>query len=208
MKSLIKWSVLFAGLAMLQACAFVDQTVNLDYTPQGYAPKGSGEVVTGAPQSAFINEVNAKGQLVVGTVRNGFNMKTADVIADQDPAEWISNALAEELKLAGYTVVPSDKPIIDDAPKAIELTVTRVFADQDTGLVTVGAISTLNYEIVVKSNGTKLLRLPVHYSGDVSDRSLIGNESLKSASLKEALERSLSEAMPKVLEALLNAQTS
>lgn len=41
---------------------------------------------------------------VVGTVRNTFGMKTADVVAVNSVTEWVSKALATELQNSGYTV--------------------------------------------------------------------------------------------------------
>lgn len=208
MKSVLKGICLGLGLLALQACALVDQEIELGYTPQGYEPKGSGTVVAAAPKAAYTNDLNPEGRLIIGTVKNGFGARTADVVPVNDPAIWIVNAVSSELELAGYTVEKSGSTVVDDAARAIEVKVTKVFTDQDTGMMTIGAISTLFYELTVKSNGAVIATIPVAYSADISERSLVGTGSLKAASLKEALETSLSVAMPQVLEALQDAPTS
>jgi hypothetical protein len=208
MKSVLKGVCLGLGLLALQACAFVDQEIELGYTPQGYEPKGSGTVVAAAPKAAYTNHLNPEGRLIIGTVKNGFGSRTADVLPVNDPAAWIANAVASELELAGYTVEKSASTVVDDAARAIEVKVTKVFTDQDTGMMTIGAISTLFYELTVKSNGTVVATVPVTYSADIAERSIAGTGSLKAAALKEALEKSLSTAMPQVLEALQGAPTS
>jgi len=204
---MLKGVSLLLAFAALQACAFVDQEVELGYTPHGYGPAGAGTVVTAAPNAAYHNAVTLEGRLVVGTVRNAMGVQTADVVPLSDPSEWISDAIAAELELAGYSVEKSVDQTVDNAARAVELSVFNVYADQDVGFATIGAISTLDYEIVVKSNGQELARIPVMYSADGSERSLIGDAALKSASLKEALEKSLAEAMPQVLEALASVPT-
>jgi Short C-terminal domain len=46
---------------------------------------------------------------MIGEVRNGYGMHTADVIADNSVAEWLTNAVTMELEKAGYKVIISDK---------------------------------------------------------------------------------------------------
>lgn len=191
-----------ASVFILQACAFVDQDVELGYTATGYHPSGAGVVVVGAPKSTFLNERNVDGRIIIGTVRNGFGAKTANVLAQSDPRTWIADALIAELELAGYDITRVDTPDVNDATRGLELSIRSVFVDQDPGLVTIGAISDLQYDIVLKSGATVVETIKVRYKADISERSLAGTGSLKAAALKEALEISLGREMPRILEAL------
>lgn len=202
---MFQWSkvvCVVAGVFFLQACAFVDQDIELTYMATGYQPSGSGTVVVGAPKDTFLNERNVDGRIIIGTVRNGFGAVTAYVLAGSDPRTWIADALVAELELAGYDITRSTSPDVNDAPRGLELSVTRVFVDQDPGMVTIGAISDLQYDIILKSGATEVETVAVRYRADVSERSLAGTGSLKAASLKEALEISLGREMPKILAAL------
>jgi hypothetical protein len=101
-------------LALLSAplffsgCAFTDRRVNLVYPPANAAGAQSASVsAPGKDQRsvvllAFIDQRQQKDR--VGEVRNGFGMHTADVLAANNVAEWVTNAVKLELEKAGFAV--------------------------------------------------------------------------------------------------------
>lgn len=102
----------------LSGCAFGDREAFLSYPPK---PTSDGSVVSAA-QAAPVAPSHGKPIIVlrfddlrtdkrtVGEVRNGWGMKTANVIVKNDVAEWATQAATVELQKAGYQVSSSDSP--------------------------------------------------------------------------------------------------
>jgi uncharacterized lipoprotein YajG len=78
--------------------------------------------------SRFADERTDKS--VVGTVRNGFGMRTADVVATKDVSEWVTSAVGSELRANGYKVVSGADQDLKD-PKLVVLSgsVQNAFCD-------------------------------------------------------------------------------
>lgn len=142
------------------------------------------------------------GLLVVGTVNDGFGAHTANVLALNDPAQWIADALVLELQTAGYEVGRTDGTSTEGATRGLEVIVRNVFVDQDTGMLTIGAISTLDFDVRLMSGANEVETFTVRYNADFQERGLGGVGSLKAAALKEALELALAPIMPRILTAL------
>jgi hypothetical protein len=97
-------------IVLLGGCAFGTRQPTLTYPP---APEsGATPIANAAPKSApknvqillnsFVDERSDKKG--VGTVRNGFGMRTADVIPTNSVSDWVTQALKTELQNEGYTV--------------------------------------------------------------------------------------------------------
>jgi hypothetical protein len=100
----------FLCVTMLTAfggCAFGNRKVNLVYPP-GLNMAQRMKVATPAPDArsivllSFIDQRAQKDR--VGEVRNGFGMHTADVLAVNNIADWITSATKWELEHAGFRV--------------------------------------------------------------------------------------------------------
>lgn len=98
-------SFTFAG------CAFGTRKAMLQYPPQS----GAGGIPTAQAATApefqttkvLLVAFNDKRQdkRLIGTVRNGLFMRTADVVARNSVPDWVSEAVKNELNNAGYTVI-------------------------------------------------------------------------------------------------------
>jgi hypothetical protein len=102
---LLAISFTFAG------CAFGTRDSLLRYPPQseaGAVPTAQA-ATTPEPKKAEIVLVAFNDQRqdkrLIGTVRNGFYMRTADVVATNSVPEWVFEATKNELNKAGYTVI-------------------------------------------------------------------------------------------------------
>ena len=92
------------SLLLLGACAFDNREVELTYAPaaHGGLPAGASYDVTVADfTDTRTNPAH------VGKVLNGFGTHTADVLATNSVALWVTDALRLELERAGFTVVPA-----------------------------------------------------------------------------------------------------
>jgi len=88
--------------AAIAGCAFGDRTARLTYPPVDTAPLPTAvaSVTLLAPEDRRPEPRN-----VVGFVRNGFYMHTADVETSDEVAAWVASALRVELPRAGIGVV-------------------------------------------------------------------------------------------------------
>lgn len=104
--------VMVVFLSTAAGCAFGTRTVTLVYPPDeeakgagpGVAEASPAPAVTGEPiiLLPFADERSEK--RVIGEVRNGWGMRTADVVTEGDIAKWVTEAIETELKKAGYNV--------------------------------------------------------------------------------------------------------
>lgn len=117
-------------------CAFGNRHVELSYPPER-KDTGPAEAVAGpAPEpfgDAFLNVTPfndiRENMVEVGCVRNGFGMKTAKVIADNDVADWITEAVIMELKNAGYSVVKVTSAEEAESGPVLTGDVVKVYCD-------------------------------------------------------------------------------
>jgi len=98
----------FAG-----GCAFGTRHVTLSYPPESNMGELSVTDATASPLLPGPEKTIAFFQFRdlrfdksrIGNVQNTYGMDTADIIAENDVAEWINNAIIMELEGAGYKVV-------------------------------------------------------------------------------------------------------
>ena len=94
------------SVLLLGGCAFGDRKVELTYMPaaNGGLPVGTTYEVTVAD---FTD--NRTNPAFVGKVLNGYGMHTADVLATNSVALWVTDAIRVELERVGFTVVPASE---------------------------------------------------------------------------------------------------
>ena len=105
-------AVLFVLVSLtLAGCAFGTREVLLKYPPQ--SEPGAVPTAHAAPAPtpkkteivlAGFNDMRQDKRLI-GTVRNGFGMRTADVVATNNVPTWVTDAIKAELNNAGYKVI-------------------------------------------------------------------------------------------------------
>lgn len=193
------------ALLLLGACAFGDRMVTLSYQTE----TAKAAAATTATAAATPASTASKGTYVliplkderpqkqmVGEVRNGWGMHTADVVADNDVAEWVTDGIRQELAKAGYTVVGSAAD--DPAAPQIEGTVTRVFC---TALFSYEA--DVSFFVVLRRDGKELVNRQYHGTGSAGV-----NMAATSGSYKESLNKALADALSDLLADIRTAQTA
>jgi hypothetical protein len=191
LRSLARLACLGA-LLMLGACAFGDRKVTLAYQPQAEAPPASATPAgTGAPANVMLVLLPFKDERpskkIVGEVRNGWGMHTADVVAENDVAAWLTDGLRLELQKAGYRIVDETEA----GPDAVrfEGTVARVFC---TALFSYEA--EVSFFAVVKKSGEAVIDRQYHGTGTAGV-----NMAATSGSYKESLNEALRSALRSLL---------
>ena len=181
------------------SCAFVDQKIALTYDPSVNATGGSGELfVSKAVEMQSLSQKSG-GLWIIGTVKNTYGMRTADVVTDNNIGDWVVGAFSQELRTAGYDVKPVTQ-LPTGVTKGMDVTILRVFVDQDSGFFSVGAISDLQFNVDIWKNGVKVKTINIAAKGD--DRSMIGGAETKALSLKKALQAAMQQSIPEVITTL------
>lgn len=187
-ESLAKAGFCLFLVASLSGCAFGTRQPTLVYPP----PVDSTAAVTtqSVPNVAarntkvvlagFRDERSDKS--VVGTVRNGFGMRTADVVPTNNVADWVTGAVATELRASGYTVAEGAGGETND-PDAVFVSgdVLNVFCDMYMSYT--GQVS-----LLTKVSIGKRELLAKHYSGE-------GSAGLAMAATSESYSESLGLAL-------------
>ncbi len=141
----------FIGFAVLVAvsfagCAFGTRHPLLSYTPVSTSAQPRNITIY---VETFKDERTEKN--VIGNVRNGWGLKTADVVTDTSVSEWITNALKAELGNGGYVVAK------DRVELAAGGEVITVYCDsflQYEGTVTLGVVLKRNAEVLIDKKYT------------------------------------------------------
>ena len=144
---------------------------------------------------------NEAGKLIVGSVKNGYGMHTADVLLQADAVDAIVDALAAELEAAGYSV---DRDAVGaEAPEgtpAVRLTVTRLVVDQIPGAFTVTASAAVGLQVAVEQDGETVELFQV--DGGQQDDAMVSDASSKQAALDAALKDAIGKAVPLIVAAI------
>src|SRR5258705_2268471 len=101
--------LLAASVWVLSGCAFIDQKLSLKYTPQGSTtPLAVTERVLLTTIVLEASMQRKENSVVIGNVKNGYGVKTADAVTESKVDEWILGALAADLQRRGFLVRRGD----------------------------------------------------------------------------------------------------
>lgn len=144
----------FIALSSLSGCATVDQKIGLNYTPVDRSfGRHSGEIavsrVTTQPPAK-----NAKGEWIVGSINNVHGVHQADILSERSTGEWITDALLQELRQAGYTVTYTTFPH-PGAPRAVLISDINAFLQVNKGSVSDETRHELKLNVDIFMNGAK-----------------------------------------------------
>jgi len=132
-RRVLSFSILSAFFLLLTGCAFGTRQPTLTYPPQAASGETGVAHAASPPAQKPVTIVLRKftdqrsDRRVVGTVRNGFGMKTADVVPTNDVADWVTEAIRSELQSSGYTVL--DAAAADSESAVVSGEILNVFCD-------------------------------------------------------------------------------
>lgn len=207
-RSALNYVAFLSVIVLIQGCAFGTRHVPLSYPPSQSSSLGektahAATISANQQPIVLLKFADDRQKTEIGEVRNGWGMKTADVVSEKDVAKWVTDALAFELMAAGYQVSQ------DTAPE-----------DGKTNLIISGQVLTvycaahLSYEgdvsfyAKVEQDGKELIRK--RYSGEASaGLNWAATSSSYGSSLSQALQRAAGDFVRDVraLEFRAEAQT-
>ena len=198
----LKWTAL-AGIVLVvsmnSGCAFVGQKIPLEYQNTVY----DGNHVQGGAVAVVVPaepEMKRKknNNYVIGTVKNSYGMKTADVTTKDSVSAWVANALKKELDSVGFNA-SIVKSATETTENVVETRIIKVWVDQDPGFWTVGAIGEVQLRIVLYHKGNRMKEFDVESRGQ-GDRSMISTAGTKEESMMIALEACMKKTIPIIVE--------
>lgn len=114
----VRLLVLSGFFSLITGCAFGTRRANLTYMPapgtRGLGPTAAmastAPTAPGAPLVLVQFADQRSDKRAIGEVRNGWGMRTADVVAETDVAEWVTQAVMTELEKTGYKIAKVNTP--------------------------------------------------------------------------------------------------
>jgi len=189
------WAYVFAA-CLMAGCAFGTRVATLIYPPalDGDAKEVPRNVAKPEPRETKIQLLQFRDERseksMVGTVRNGYGMRTADVIPTNSVTDWVTQALKLELQKRGYTVITgTPKDGAEAGSIVISGEILNVFCDMYFSYT--GQVS-----LVVKVSNSAGEIYSRHYAGE-------GSAGIAFAATAESFAQSLSLALSAALDKLL-----
>ena len=192
------------SLLLLGGCASTEKPVALTYERFVNATGGTGEVyVTRPPEKPDASGSTGStgpamlpgGRLILGKSRE----TDADVVTRQSVTGWIADALAEELRAAGYTVrVVTELP--RGAEKGLKTSIQSLSADQYSKALTLSTVVEIKLAVEIWRRGDllKTLTAGAREEREGFDRS---SEPIRQT-LQNTLQRVMQELIPDVVKNL------
>lgn len=180
--------LLSSVIALSTGCAFVDQKLALKYTAPASVsvPAGVSNTVVMAKVDLDVSLQKKGDAYIIGTVKNGYGIKTADAVTSDRIEEWILGALTQELRIKGFAVRRAETfPPPVGVDRGAHLVIRRLWVEQDQGFWTVGAITELSLPVDLYSRGGLVKKVLLEGKGD--SRSIVGLSEQKEESLEKAL---------------------
>jgi hypothetical protein len=190
LKNYFKIVAILTVATIFFGCAFGTRNIALRYEPSLTVKGANGKSI------AIIKFEDIRENKDVGEVRNGYGMKTGKVKAkDQDVGAWVANALADELKRAGYNI----SKFTDAAPPEFTIAISGSVPEAYTKMF-LNSRATVRANITVKKVGVVVLNK--EYTGKASTLAWTASTGEYEKVLENALKEIMKQAVPEVIAAI------
>jgi hypothetical protein len=188
-------------LANLFGCATVDQKIGLNYSPtdRTFGQKSETVVVTRVDSVPFTR--NSRGEWIIGALNNVHGVRKADLLADRNQGEWVTEALLLELKHAGFNATYKT-PLPPGILFGIQLSDINAFMNVNRDLVSSYVKQELKFTVDIFLNGARVKTFAVA-SRTNQTVALVASAEENSLIMLRALQDALQQVMTEV-----HAQTS
>ena len=184
-------------ISLLSGCATVDQKINLTYKPVDRPfGRNSGEVLVSRSDTVSLLR-NSKGEWIVGSLNNVHGVKQADLLSDRTLGDWISDALVQELKQAGYTAIFSAQ-MPAGAIRAVVINDIEVFMNVNKGTVSADTKQELKFNVDIILSGSKIKTLAIA-SRDNKTLPLSASQEEKERIMLQSLQDAMQQIIPELI---------
>ncbi|BCS52714.1 hypothetical protein [Geobacter sp. SVR] len=191
------FGVVLLVVLFVSGCASYARNVALIYEPVLSVRGGSGDLYIAIPADQQLSAGSVK--WVLGDVKNDDGNKIDEIYSPLSPAQLLQNALSQELKRAGYAVIPTT--VRAAAPvKEVFLSRSEVTVDQDESSVGLKATCRIVMTLEVSKGGQLLKK--VTYETRYSDTNIKDRDLLAKSILQETLQAVMRKAVPELIATL------
>jgi len=147
-------------LSGLGGCAIVNQKIELTYARHDLSLVGHSGDITVTRSAPRLAAKNIDGAWIIGSLNNVHAVRQADLLSDRSPEEWITDALLQELRQAGYTVNYAET-LPAAVARGIAITGINTFLTVNKGVVSADTLQELKFNLEVFLNGDKVKTLTI-----------------------------------------------
>lgn len=182
---------------LLSGCATVDQKINLTYKPldKPYG-RNTGEVFVSRTDATSLLR-NSSGAWIVGSLNNVNGVRQADLLSDVALGEWITGALVEELKQAGYSASYQPKLPANSA-RGVVINDINAFMAVNKGTVSSETSQELKFNVDIIINGAKIKTLAIA-ARDKKTLALTVSQEEKERIMLQSLQDAIQQVMPELI---------
>ena len=188
------WVWLAAVLSMLSGCALTD--VNLKPPSSGLkAPIPGGnqrQIVVTAP---FTESREIKSRC--GVQKGGYGNETAVATCQGEPAQWLADLLASELRASGFTVLTAETGARESALK-LDGVLLKIFAEPVVGFWSTNVETDMNVRLVATSKTGLKAERTFFVKGEL--QSIIWTQGI----FNDSVENGTRDLLKKMVEAILD----
>jgi hypothetical protein len=171
-----------AAICLVSGCAFGTRNVDLRYDSYPIEAAAKGKVALGEVREGV--QKNKQGKPKIGIVRNGYGWETAEVLANNSPAEWLREALGKELKNLGYEVVKDNSIVINGE-------LTYLFTD-----ISMAYQTNVSFKIAIERKGKRVY--VDAFNGASRNEAWFATAQEYGKASTDALKNAMMSAMPKI----------
>jgi len=184
-------------ICFLSGCATVDQKISLTYKPVDKPfGRNSGEVFVSRVDPASLPR-NTKGDWIVGALNNVHGVRQADLLSEKSVGEWISDALIQELKQAGYTASYAAK--VPQGPvRGVVINDINAFMNENKGTVSADTKQELKFNVDVIIDGAKVKTLTIA-ARDKKTLAMSASQEEKERIMLLSLQDAMQQVIPELL---------
>jgi hypothetical protein len=193
-KHIVGRIIIAALITLIAGPAVADQNVNFLYHATALGRGGSGDIYL----SQGIQPLSGRPQVdwIIGGIRNGSGEKTGNVLSSTPPVDTLMDAFSQELKGAGYNVIPVEA-LPDGVAKGIRLTTVSLRLDEVDRFYKVEAKCNFKVSLEVWRNGTNIKKLD--YESSYEDSTFLDRDMIllkaEQAALEQLMARAVREAI-------------
>lgn len=202
MKRSITTLAIFAAslfvLSTVSGCAtIVDQRVGLTYERLNRSfGAGSGDIVVTRSDSR-VNGKNQSGEWILGTLNNSRGVQQARLLSDRVPDEWVTDALLQELKSAGFNAVY--KPSLPDGTRyGVNISDINAFLHVTRGAVSDDTKHELKFNVNILVNGSRVKTFTVTSKESRTFAFTVSREEMERIML-QSLQEAIQQIMPEII---------